>query len=73
MLVFNIMERVIYVDKRTTAKSITTIVCLILSAIALYTFLFVLDISTGWRVFLTILAISWIASGIFNLHSYFKK
>ena len=60
-------------DKRTKAKSITTVVCLILSVIALYTFLFVLDISTGWRVFLTILAISWIASGIFNLHSYSKK
>lgn len=60
-------------DKRTKTKAITTVVCLIISIIALYVFGFILDVSMGWRIFLVLLAISWIVSGIINLHTYFKK
>ena len=60
-------------DRRTKTKAITTVVCLILSLVALYTFCFVLDVSIGWRIFLILLASSWITSGIINLYTYFKK
>lgn len=60
-------------DKRTKTKAITTGVCLIISMIALYIFGFILDVSTGWRVVLILLAVSWIISGIINLYTYFKK
>lgn len=63
----------ICMDKRTKTKAITTVVCLIISVIALYIFGFILDISMGWRIFLILLAISWILSGIINLYTYFKK
>lgn len=60
-------------DRRTKTKAITTVICMILSLFALYAFLFTLDVSVGLRVFLVILALSWIVSGIMNLRSYFKK
>lgn len=60
-------------DKRTKTKAITTVVCMLISLIAFYAFCFVLDVSTGWRIFLVLLAISWIISGMFNLYTYFKK
>lgn len=60
-------------DKRTKVKAITTIICLILSVFALYTFIFVADVSNGWRIVLIIIAISWIISGISNLVEYFGK
>ena len=60
-------------DKRVKTKVITTVVCLVLSLVALYIFGFVLDITTGWRIFLILLSLSWIASGILNLHTYFQK
>lgn len=60
-------------DKRTKTKAITTVVCMLISLIAFYAFCFVLDVSVGWRIFLVLLAISWIISGIFNLYTYFKK
>lgn len=60
-------------DRRTKTKAITTVICMILSLFALYAFLFILDVSVGLRVFLVILALSWIVSGIMNLRSYFKK
>lgn len=60
-------------DKRTKVKTITTIICLILSVFALYTFIFVADVSKGWRIILIIIAISWIISGISNLVEYFGK
>ena len=60
-------------DKRVKTNVITTVVCLILSLIALYIFGFVLDITTGWRIFLILLSLSWIISGIVNLYTYFKK
>ncbi|MFR2371544.1 MAG: hypothetical protein ACLS8T_28340 [Anaerobutyricum sp.] len=60
-------------DKRTKVKAITTLICLILSVFALYTFIFVADISNGWRIVLIIIAISWIISGISNLVEYFGK
>lgn len=58
-------------DKRTKVKAITTLFCLIFSIFALYTFLFVVDVSTGWRIVLIVIAISWILSGILNLIEYF--
>lgn len=60
-------------DKRTKTKAITTVACMLISLIAFYAFCFVLDVSTGWRIFLVLLAISWIISGMFNLYTYFKK
>ena len=60
-------------DKRTKTKVITTIICLIISIIALCVFCFLLDISMGWRIILVLLSISWIATGIINLRTYFKK
>lgn len=58
-------------DKRTKVKAITTIFCLIFSVFALYAFLFVADVSTGWRIILVVIAIFWILSGILNLIEYF--
>ena len=60
-------------DKRTKTKTVTTVVCLILSILALYAFCFLVNVSPGWRITLILLALSWIISGILNLHSYFKK
>ncbi len=60
-------------DKRTKAKAITTVICMIASLIALYVFCVVLDVSIGWRLFLILLALSWITSGILNLYTYFKR
>lgn len=60
-------------DKRIKTKIITTGICLALSLPALYIFLFLLDVSLGWRIFLAFLAISWIVTGIMNLHTYLKK
>ncbi len=58
-------------DKRTKVKAIKLTICLILSVFALYTFIFVADVSNGWRIVLIIIAISWIISGISNLVEYF--
>lgn len=60
-------------NRRTKTKATTTMVCIIVSLIAFYAFCFVLDVSIGWRIFLVLLAISWIISGMFNLYTYFKK
>lgn len=60
-------------DKRMKAKAITTIICLLLSIFALYTFIFVAEVSNGWRIALIIIAIFWIISGISNLIEYFGK
>lgn len=60
-------------DKRTKVKAITTIICLILSVFALYTFIFVADVSNRWRIVFIIIAIFWIISGISNLVEYFGK
>lgn len=60
-------------DKRTKAKAITTIICMIISIFALYTFVFVAELSTSWRILLIIVAVSWIVSGILNLLEYFKR
>lgn len=59
-------------DRRTKTKRITTIVCLVISVLALYTFLFVVEVSKGWRIVLVIIGISWILSGILNLRDYWK-
>ena len=60
-------------DKRTKTKVITTIICLLISIFALYTFIFVIDVSKGWKIILIVIAISWIISGITNLIEYFGK
>lgn len=60
-------------DRRTKTKRITTVVCLAISVIALYAFLFVVDVSRGWRIVLVIIAISWILTGISNLCDMSKK
>ncbi len=60
-------------DRRTKTKTITTIVLLIISIFALYTFIFVVNVSKPWRIFLIIIAVFWIISGILNLTQYFGK
>ena len=58
--------------KHKKVKLITTIVCMALSLIALYTFCFVVDVKLGWRIVLIIVSLSWIGSGILNLIEYRK-
>lgn len=60
-------------DRRTKVKTITTIICLLISILALYTFIFVAEVSNGWRVTLVVIAIFWIISGVSNLIDYFDK
>ncbi len=60
-------------DKHIKIKLITTIICLLVSVIALYSFVFVIDVSNGWRIALIIIAISWIISGVSNIVDYLKK
>lgn len=60
-------------DKRTKVKLITTVICLLFSVFALYTFIFVADVSKGWRIALIIIAIFWIFSGLSNLMEYCGK
>lgn len=60
-------------DKRKKIKVITTIICLLLSIFALYTFIFIAEVSKEWRIVLIIIAIFWIISGISNLLEYFGK
>lgn len=59
-------------DRRTKTKLITTVVCLAISVIALYAFLFVVEVSRGWRIFLVIIGISWLLSAILNLRDYWE-
>ncbi len=67
------LEEVFRMDKRIKAKITTTIICLIISVFALYTFIFVAEVSKGWRIALIIIAIFWIVSGISNLSEYLGK
>ena len=60
-------------ENRTKIKAIVTVLCMIISLITLYAFLFILDVSIGWRIVLVLMSISWIISGIMNLYTYFKK
>ncbi len=60
-------------DKRTKVKLITTVICLLASVFALYIFLFVADVSKGWRIALIVIAIFWILSGLSNLMEYCGK
>ncbi len=57
-------------DKRTKIKAIISIICIVLSIFALYSFIFVAEVSRGWRVALIFIAIFWIISGISNLFQY---
>ena len=60
-------------DKRTKVKLITTVICLLFSVFALYTFIFVADVPRGWRIMLIIIAIFWVLSGLSNLMEYCGK
>ncbi len=60
-------------NKRTKTTIITSVICLILSLVALYTFIFVTDVSVGWKITLIIIAIFWIISGISDLIECFEK
>ncbi len=60
-------------DRRTKTKVVITIICLLLSIFALYTFIFVAEVSSGWRIALVVIAIFWIISGMSNLIEYFGK
>ena len=60
-------------DKRMKIKTVINIVCLIISIIALYAFVTLIDISVGWRIALIVMAIGWIVSAISNLIGYFKQ
>lgn len=60
-------------DKRVKLKMVTTIICLVISIFALYTFIFVANVSIGWRTTLIIIALFWIISSLFNLIEFFGK
>lgn len=60
-------------DRRTKIKTVTTIICLVISIFALYTFIFIVEVSKGWRVTLVVIAIFWVISGVSNLIEYFGK
>ncbi len=60
-------------DRRTKVRIATTIICLVMSVFALYTFIFVAEVTKGWRIVLIIIAIFWIISGISNLIGYSGK
>ena len=67
------MAEVRRLDKRTRIKVIVSTVCLIISTAALYAFAVIVDVSTGWRIALIVIAIGWIVSGILNLIECFKQ
>ena len=58
---------------RNKVKLITTIICMVLSLIALYPFCFVVEVAPVWRVILIIIALGWVASGVYNLNEYRKS
>lgn len=60
-------------NKHTKIKMITTVICLIISLFALYTFAFIAEISKGERTVLIVIAIFWILSGISNLIGYIRN
>jgi len=60
-------------DKRTIIKAIVSTVCLIISIVALYVFVAVVDVSSGWRIVLIVIVIGWIASAILNLIECLKQ
>ncbi len=67
------LEEVFRMDKHIKTEIATTIICLVLSVFALYTFIFVAEVSKGWRIALIFIAIFWIVSGISNLIEYWGK
>ena len=58
---------------RNKVKLITTIICMVLSLIALYAFCFVVEVAPVRRVILIIIALGWVASGVYNLNEYRKS
>ena len=58
---------------RNKVKLITTIICMVLSLIALFAFFFVVEVAPVWRVILIIIALGWVASGVYNLNEYRKS
>lgn len=60
-------------DKRTKIKTAVNIVFLMMGMVALYAFAAIIDVSSGWRIALIVIAIGWIVSGILNLMECFRK
>lgn len=60
-------------DKRTKIKTAVNIVCLIISIVALYAFVAIVDVSVGGRTVLIVIAIGWIISSVTNLIACFKQ
>lgn len=67
------MVEVKRVDKRTKIKTAVNIVFLMMGMVALYAFAAIIDVSSGWRIALIVIAIGWIVSGILNLMECFRK
>lgn len=60
-------------NKRNKIKTITTVVYLLISIIALYSFVFIIDVAVGWKITLILIALFWILSGILNLIEYCRN
>lgn len=60
-------------DRLTKVKLITTVICMLASILALYTFIFVADVSGVWRTILIVIVVFWLISGIINLVEYWGK
>ena len=56
-----------------TRNKVKLIICMVLSLIALYAFCFVVEVAPVWRVILIIIALGWVASGVYNLNEYRKS
>ena len=60
-------------DSRTKIKTVVTIVFMALSLIALYAFIFLLDVSIGWRIVLVAIAVGWLIDGTIRLVGFMKR
>lgn len=60
-------------DRRTKMKAITSVFCLLISLVALYTFIFVAEVSFFWRVILIVIGVFWVISAVTNLKVSFRR
>lgn len=60
-------------DSRAKIKTVVTIVFMALSLIALYAFIFLLDVSIGWRIVLVAIAVGWLIDGTIRLVGFMKR
>ena len=56
--------------KHMKGNVIASVICLLLSVFALFVFIFVADVSLGWKAILIITALVWIISAISNLMNH---